>query len=168
MSVFRRIIYHSGWFILLGPLIGAATAIGVINYSPAIIGGPDSFLFCFYSFLQNNTSISFCFYRTIPALVIITGWIYSLLPAWLTGVACALIPLKLYQKIINRMILCAIAGGLITTLFNLVRYGFDISILPLIYGEVLIMLIPAIVAGAIMGGVITYLPGLREVKRNNK
>ncbi|EAO4198351.1 hypothetical protein GP169_002392, partial [Salmonella enterica] len=62
----------------------------------------------------------------------------------------------------------AIAGGLITTLFNLVRYGFDISILPLIYGEVLIMLIPAIVAGAIMGGVITYLPGLREVKRNNK
>ncbi|ECX7668515.1 hypothetical protein CID35_03140 [Salmonella enterica] len=66
------------------------------------------------------------------------------------------------------MILCAIAGGLITTLFNLVRYGFDISILPLIYGEVLIMLIPAIVAGAIMGRVITYLPGLREVKRNNK
>ncbi|EGE9793630.1 hypothetical protein IBN21_001723 [Salmonella enterica] len=154
MSVFRRIIYHSGWFILLGPLIGAATAIGVINYSPAIIGGPDSFLFCFY--------------RTIPALVIITGWIYSLLPAWLTGVACALIPLKLYQKIINRMILCAIAGGLITTLFNFARYGFDISILPLIYGEVLIMLIPAIVAGAIMGGVITYLPGLREVKRNHK
>ncbi len=45
MSVFRRIIYHSGWFILLGPLIGAATAIGVINYSPAIIGGPDS-IFC--------------------------------------------------------------------------------------------------------------------------
>ncbi|EDF8716921.1 hypothetical protein GYD59_001802 [Salmonella enterica] len=66
------------------------------------------------------------------------------------------------------MILCAIAGGLITTLFNFVRYGFDISILPLIYGEVLIMLIPAIVAGAIMGGVITYLPGLREVKRNHK
>lgn len=97
MSVFRRIIYHSGWFILLGPLIGAATAIGVINYSPAIIGGPDSFLFCFY--------------RTIPALVIITGWIYSLLPAWLTGVACALIPLKLYQKIINRMILCACSGS---------------------------------------------------------
>ncbi len=26
MSVFRRIIYHSGWFILLGPLIGAAIA----------------------------------------------------------------------------------------------------------------------------------------------
>ncbi|EDI9826040.1 hypothetical protein GEM88_09045, partial [Salmonella enterica] len=62
----------------------------------------------------------------------------------------------------------AIAGGLITTLFNFARYGFDIRILPLIYGEVLIMLIPAIVAGAIMGGVITYLPGLREVKRNNK
>ncbi|EBP6343344.1 hypothetical protein A3X93_10795 [Salmonella enterica subsp. enterica serovar Infantis] len=154
MSVFRRIIYHSGWFILLGPLIGAATAIGVINFLPAIIGGPDSFL------------LYFC--RTIPELVIITGWIYSLLPAWLTGVAGALIPLKLYQKIINRMILCAIAGGLITTLFNFARYGFDISILPLIYGEVLIMLIPAIVAGAIMGGVITYLPGLREVKRNNK
>lgn len=154
MSVFRRIIYHSGWFILLGPLIGAATAIGVINYSPAIIGGPDSFLFCFY--------------RTIPELVIITGWIYSLLPAWLTGVACALIPLKLYQKIINRMILCAIAGGLITTLFNLVRYRFDISTLSLLYDEILIMLISAIVAGAIMGGVITYLPGLREVKRNNK
>lgn len=75
---------------------------------------------------------------------------------------------EIISKIINRMILCAIAGGLITTLFNLVRYGFDISILPLIYGEVLIMLIPAIVAGAIMGGVITYLPGLREVKRNNK
>ncbi|EBY8743331.1 hypothetical protein D6S60_02555 [Salmonella enterica subsp. enterica serovar Waycross] len=154
MSVFRRIIYHSGWFILLGPLIGAAIAIGIINFLPAIIGGPDSFLFYF------------C--RTIPELVIITGWIYSLLPAWLTGVACALIPLELYQKIINRMILCAIAGGLITTLFNFARYGFDISILPLIYGEVLIMLIPAIVAGAIMGGVITYLPGLREVKRNNK
>ncbi|EEC4817685.1 hypothetical protein QSX22_001196 [Salmonella enterica] len=154
MSVFRRIIYHSGWFILLGPLIGAATAIGVINYSPAIIGGPDSFLFCFY--------------RTIPALVIITGWIYSLLPAWLTGVACALIPLKLYQKIINRMILCAIAGGLITTLFNLVRYSIDIINSALLYNEILIMLISAIVAGAIMGGVITYLPGLREVKRNNK
>lgn len=154
MSVFRRIIYHSGWFILLGPLIGAAIAIGIINFLPAIIGGPDSFLFYF------------C--RTIPELVIITGWIYSLLPAWLTGVACALIPLKLHQKIINRMFLCAIAGGLITTLFNFARYGFDISILPLIYGEVLIMLIPAIVAGAIMGGVITYLPGLREVKRNHK
>ncbi|EBO6206056.1 hypothetical protein DVD75_15780, partial [Salmonella enterica] len=70
MSVFRRIIYHSGWFILLGPLIGAATAIGVINFLPAIIGGPDSFL------------LYFC--RTIPELVIITGWIYSLLPAWLT------------------------------------------------------------------------------------
>ncbi len=41
-------------------------------------------------------------------------------------------------------------------------------ILPLIYGEVLV-LIPAIVAGAkVMGGVITYLPGLREVKRNNR
>ncbi|MFT7963072.1 hypothetical protein ACMYMO_24720, partial [Salmonella enterica subsp. enterica serovar Typhimurium] len=77
---------------------------------------------------------------------------------WLTGVACALIPLKLYQKIINRMILCAIAGGLITTLFNFARDGFDRSRRPLIYGEVLIMLIPAIVAGAIMGGVITYLP----------
>ncbi|EAO4024299.1 hypothetical protein ES741_14440, partial [Salmonella enterica] len=72
MSVFRRIIYHSGWFILFGPLIGAAIAIGIINFLPAIIGGPDSFLFYF------------C--RTIPALVIITGWIYSLLPAWLTGV----------------------------------------------------------------------------------
>ncbi|ELW6664779.1 hypothetical protein AADF23_002810 [Salmonella enterica] len=154
MSVFRRIIYHSGWFILLGPLIGAATAIGVINYSPAIIGRPDSFLFCFY--------------RTIPELVIITGWIYSLLPAWLTGVACALIPLKLYQKIINRMILCAIAGGLITTLFNFVRYSIDIINSALLYNEILIMLISAIVAGAIMGGVITYLPGLREVKRNNK
>ncbi|EAO2685158.1 hypothetical protein E2X65_08455 [Salmonella enterica] len=154
MSVFRRIIYHSSWFILFGPLTGAAIAIGVISFSPAIIGGPDSFLFCFY--------------RTIPELVIISGWIYGLLPAWLTGVACALMPLKLYQKIINRMILCAIAGGLITTLFNFVRYSFDVSTLSLLYDELLIMLISAIVAGAIMGGVITYLPGLREVKRNNK
>ncbi|EBB7289263.1 hypothetical protein CR650_03635 [Salmonella enterica] len=66
------------------------------------------------------------------------------------------------------MILCAIAGGLITTLFNFARYRFDISTLSLLYDEILIMLISAIVAGAIMGGVITYLPGLREVKRNNK
>lgn len=43
MSVFRRIIYHSGWFILLGPLIGAATAIGVINFLPAIIGDQTHF-----------------------------------------------------------------------------------------------------------------------------
>lgn len=55
MSVFRRIIYHSGWFILLGPLIGAATAIGVINFLPAIIGGPG---LIFVVFLQNNTRIS--------------------------------------------------------------------------------------------------------------
>lgn len=54
MSVFRRIIYHSGWFILFGPLIGAAIAIGIINFLPAIIGGPDSFLL----YLQNNTRIS--------------------------------------------------------------------------------------------------------------
>ncbi|EAS1760097.1 hypothetical protein BH012_17300 [Salmonella enterica] len=66
------------------------------------------------------------------------------------------------------MILCAIAGGLITTLFNFVRYSIDIINSALLYNEILIMLISAIVAGAIMGGVITYLPGLREVKRNNK
>ncbi|MEY5519217.1 hypothetical protein WI903_27080, partial [Salmonella enterica subsp. enterica serovar Corvallis] len=70
--------------------------------------------------------------------------------------------------IINRMILCAIAGGLITTLFNFVRYSIDIINSALLYNEILIMLISAIVAGAIMGGVITYFPGLREVKRNNK
>ncbi|EAU9771167.1 hypothetical protein ASI30_23255 [Salmonella enterica subsp. enterica serovar Hadar] len=66
------------------------------------------------------------------------------------------------------MILCAIAGGLITTLFNFVRYSIDIINSALLYNEILIMLISAIVAGAIMGGVITYFPGLREVKRNNK
>ncbi|ELO82511.1 putative inner membrane protein [Salmonella enterica subsp. enterica serovar Enteritidis str. SARB17] len=66
------------------------------------------------------------------------------------------------------MILCAIAGGLITTLFNFVRYSIDIINSALLYNEILIMLISAIVAGAIMGGVITYLPGLREVKRNHK
>ncbi|CFW75066.1 inner membrane protein [Salmonella enterica subsp. enterica serovar Bovismorbificans] len=58
MSVFRRIIYHSGWFILFGPLIGAAIAIGIINFLPAIIGGPDSTRLIFVLFLQNNTSIS--------------------------------------------------------------------------------------------------------------
>ncbi|EBQ1632904.1 hypothetical protein AZF77_08875 [Salmonella enterica] len=66
------------------------------------------------------------------------------------------------------MILCAIAGGLITTLFNFVRYSIDIINSALLYNEILIMLISSIVAGTIMGGVITYLPGLREVKRNNK
>lgn len=43
MSVFRRIIYHSGWFILLGPLIGAATAIGVINFYPPLLADQTHF-----------------------------------------------------------------------------------------------------------------------------
>lgn len=153
MSVFRRIIYHSGWFILFGPLIGAAIAIGIINFYPPLLADQTHFVV----FLQNNTRISDYYRLDIQSPPRMVNW-------------CRLradTP-EIISKIINRMILCAIAGGLITTLFNFARYGFDISILPLIYGEVLIMLIPAIVAGAIMGGVITYLPGLREVKRNNK
>ncbi len=83
MSVFRRIIYHSGWFILLGPLIGAATAIGVINFYPPLLATR----LIFVVFLQNNTRISDYYRLDIQSP-----------PAWLTGVACALIPLKLYQK----------------------------------------------------------------------
>ncbi len=43
MSVFRRIIYHSGWFILLGPLIGAAIAIGIINFYPPLLADQTHF-----------------------------------------------------------------------------------------------------------------------------
>lgn len=55
MSVFRRIIYHSGWFILFGPLIGAAIAIGIINFFTRHYWRTR---LIFVLFLQNNTRIS--------------------------------------------------------------------------------------------------------------
>ncbi|VEB50513.1 membrane protein [Salmonella enterica subsp. enterica] len=59
MSVFRRIIYHSGWFILLGPLIGASHRdrchkLFTRHYWRTRL--------IFVLFLQNNTSISY-YYR---------------------------------------------------------------------------------------------------------
>ncbi len=82
MSVFRRIIYHSGWFILFGPLlIRRSHRDGIIN---AIIGRTR---LIFVLFLQNNTNDSYYYRLDIQSP-----------PAWLTGVACALMPLKLYQK----------------------------------------------------------------------
>lgn len=150
MSVFRRIIYHSGWFILFGPIIGVVTALCILTYFPAIL---------------NRTLLSYV-YAKAPDLIIFFGWIYSLVPAWLTGITCALFPLPLYNKTIKRILLCTLAGILITILFNLLRYNFNVG--QLLYGESLIMLISASVAGVIMGGVIAYLPGLRRVTCNNQ
>mgnify|MGYP000665690306 FL=1 len=144
MSVSRRVIHHGLYFAVLGPLIGVL------------------FLVLYIFFAKEPLVLWVIIHPIFLLLSITTGAI----PALLTGVMVACLPEKIGSQKRYRCLAGGIGGVVITEIYCAVIVhikGMASSELfeNILSGENLVVrIIPALLAGVVMSRIITHLPGL--------
>ena len=144
MSVSRRVIHHGLYFAVLGPLIGVL------------------FLVLYIFFAKEPLVLWVIILPLFLLMSITTGAI----PAMLTGVMVACLPEKIGSQKNYRCLAGGIGGVVITEIYCAVIVhikGMASSELfeNILSGENLVVrIIPALLAGVVMSRIITHLPGL--------
>ena len=156
MSVSRRVIHHGLYFAILGPLIGVLFLV-------------------LYIFFAKEPLILLVIIQVLP-LFLLMSITTGAIPAMLTGVMVACLPEKIGSQKRYRCLVGGIGGVVITTLYDtapgevwsrerVIVHIKDMASSALfeniLSGENLVVrIIPALLAGVVMSRIITHLPGL--------
>lgn len=144
MSVSRRVIHHGLYFAVLGPLIGVL------------------FLVLYIFFAKEPLVLWVIIHPIFLLLSITTGAI----PALLTGVMVACLPEKIGSQKRYRCLAGGIGGVVITEIYCAVIIHIKVMASSVLFENILsgdnlvVRIIPALLAGVVMSRIITRLPGL--------
>ncbi|EOX0918124.1 hypothetical protein ACO69N_001623 [Escherichia coli] len=144
MSVSRRVIHHGLYFAVLGPLIGVL------------------FLVLYIFFAKEPLVLWVIIHPIFLLLSITTGAI----PALLTGVMVACLPEKIGSQKRYRCLVGGIGGVVITEIYCAVIVHIKDMASSALFENILssenlvVRIIPALLAGVVMSRIITHLPGL--------
>ena len=144
MSVSRRVIHHGLYFAVLGPLIGVL------------------FLVLYIFFAKEPLVLWVIIHPIFLLLSITTGAI----PALLTGVMVACLPEKIGSQKRYRCLAGGIGGVVITEIYCAVIVHIKDMASSALFENILsgenlvVRIIPALLAGVVMSRIITRLPGL--------
>ena len=144
MSVSRRVIHHGLYFAVLGPLIGVL------------------FLVLYIFFAKEPLVLWVIIHPIFLLLSITTGAI----PALLTGVMVACLPEKIGSQKRYRCLAGGIGGVVITEIYCAVIVHIKDMASSALFENILsgenlvVRIIPALLAGVVMSRIITHLPGL--------
>ena len=142
MPLIKRILHHACWYALLGPQTGALCALSLL----AIFQGPMS------------SGI-----LGILPLIIFLAWVNSGLPALLTGVIVAMLPPRIHDYWLYRVVTGAVSGVLCSiaaSLIGLAPVTGQYHAANLLTVQAFIyVIIPGLLAGLVLSALITRLPG---------
>jgi hypothetical protein len=135
MTRTRRIIHHASWFTLLGPFIGMLlTIIGLMCITS------DSAMRLLADILH------------MFSLFITLTWIIGAIPALLTGIIVANLPIGIYLCRWLRALAGSTIGGTIALLYEFMPHGLTVRSL---FNHNFMWLV--VVAGLFAGGILSWL-----------
>ncbi|EOK4017846.1 hypothetical protein ACJQ5M_003753 [Escherichia coli] len=146
MSVSRRVIHHGLYFAVLGPLISVLFLV-------------------LYIFFAKEPLILLVIIQVLP-LFILLSITTGAIPAMLTGVMVACLPEKIGSQKRYRCLVGGIGGVVITEIYCAVIVHIKDMASSALFENILsgenlvVRIIPALLAGVVMSRIITHLPGL--------